>query len=259
MTPSPKPPLFVAHQRSFTAYVRDPATAPAPVDVPAARLRVYRELLYKNVEGSLSACFPVLRSILGDAAWEALVQRFFAQHRCHTPIYRALPGELLRWFDAGGAPELPAFAHELAHYEWIELALTIDPARIEDVAADPRGDLLAGVPVVSPLARVLDYAFPVHRLSPDDAPPDAPATRTHLVVYRDRRDDVRFMEINPLTALLLQRIREQTLPGAQVLDEIARANPRLNAAAVQTGGAAILADLRERDVILGTCRTPSQR
>lgn len=252
MTPSPKSPVFTAQQYAFTAHLRDPAAAPPPVDVPAARMRVYRELLYKNVEGSLSGCYPVLRAILGDAVWEALVQRFFAQHRCHTPIYRALPGELLRWFAAGGASGLPPFAHELAHYEWIELALTIDPARIEDIAADPHGDLLAGIPVVSPLAHVLDCAFPVHRLSTDHAPTVAPATRTHLAVYRDRRDDVRFMELNPLTALLLRQLRDQTRPGVQVLDEIARANPQLDAAAVQAGGAAILADLRERDVILGT-------
>ena len=247
------PLAFTAHQYAFTAYVRDPAAAPPPADVPAARMRVYRELLYKNVEGSLSACYPVLRSILGDAAWEALVQCFFAQHRCHTPIYRELPGELLRWLTAAGDTlDLPPFARELAHYEWIELALTIDPARIEDVAADPHGDLLAGIPVVSPLAHVLDYAFPVHRLSPDQAPTDAPAARTHLAVYRDRRDDVRFMELNPLTALLLQQLRDQTRPGVQVLDAIAHANPKLDAATVQAGGAAILADLRERDVILGT-------
>lgn len=253
MAPSPKPPLFVAHQRSFIAYVRDPATASPPADVPSARMRVYRELLYKNVDGSLSACFPVLKSILGQARWDELVQRFFAEHRCHTPIYRELPGELLRWVTAAGdALDLPPFARELAHYEWIELALAIDPARIEDAAADPHGDLLAGIPVVSPLARVLDYAFPVHWLSPAHAPTIAPATRTHLAVYRDRRDDVRFMELNPLTALLLQRLGEQTLSGAQVLDDIARADPLLDAAAVQAGGAAMLNDLRARDVILGT-------
>lgn len=253
MTPSPKPPLFVAHQRSFIAYVRNPATAPPPADVPSARMRVYRELLYKNVDGSLSACFPVLKSILGQARWDDLVQRFFAEHRCHTPIYRELPGELLRWFDSAGATlDVPSFARELAHYEWIELALTIDPARIDDVAVDRHGDLLAGIPAMSPLVRVLDYAFPVHRLSADYAPTVAPAGRTHLLVYRDRRDDVRFMELNPLTALLLQRMRDHARTGAQMLVEIAQADPGLDAAAVQAGGAEVLNDMRARDVVLGT-------
>ena len=253
MTPLPKPPAFSAHQRIFTAHVRDPSAAPAPADVVPARMRVYRELLYKNVDGSLSACFPVLKSILGATAWDDMVRQFFAQHRCRTPIYRELPGELLSWFDAArDALKLPPFARELAHYEWIELALTIDPARIEDVAADPNGDLLAGIPVVSPLARMLDYAFPVHRLAADYAPTAAPAERTHLVVYRDRRDAVRFMELNPLTALLLQRLRDHAGTGSEALAGIARAHPQLDAAAVHAGGAAILKDLLSRDVLLGT-------
>ena len=252
MTPSPKPPAFTAHQRRFTAYVRDPERAPPPADVVPARMQVYRELLYKNIDGSLSACFPVLKSILGEAAWDAMVQRFFAEHRCHTPIYRELPGELLSWFEAAGATlDLPPFARELAHYEWIELALTIDPARIEDVAVDPHGDLLAGVPVVSPLARVLGYAYPVHKLSPDYTPTVAPASRTHLAVYRDRNEVVRFMELNPLTALLLQQLRDQNSTGDAVLMRIARAN-KLDVHAARAGAAAILNDLRARDVILGT-------
>lgn len=252
MTPSPKPPAFVAHQRRFTAYVREPDQAPPPADVSLARMQVYRELLYKNVDGSLSACFPVLKSILGHAAWERMVQRFFAEYRCHTPIYRELPGELLSWFGAASDTlDLPPFARELAHYEWIELALTIDPARIEDVAADPHGELLAGIPVVSPLTRVLAYAFPVHKLSPDYVPTAAPATSTHLAVYRDRNDAVRFMELNPLTALLLQQLRDQNSTGEEVLARIADDN-KLDADAVRAGGVAILNDLRTRDVILGT-------
>lgn len=252
MTPSPKPPAFTAHQRRFTAYVRDPGQAPSPADVPPGRMHVYRELLYKNVDGSLSACFPVLKSILGEAAWDTMVQRFFAEHRCHTPIYRELPGELLSWFEAAGDTlNVPPFAPELAHYEWIELALTIDPARIEDVAADAHGDLLAGMPVVSPLARVLAYAFPVHKLSPDHAPTAAPATPTHLAVYRDRSDAVRFMELNPLTALLLRQLQDRDGTGEEVLLRIAR-DSKLDADVVRSGGVAILNDLRARDVILGT-------
>ena len=159
---------------------------------------------------------------------------------------------MLSWFETvSDTLKVPPFARELAHSEWIELALTIDPARIEDVAADPHGDLLAGIPVVSPLARVLAYAFPVHKLSPDYAPPAAPATPTHLAVYRDRTDAVRFMELNPLTALLLQQLRDRDGTGEQVLNRIAHDN-KLNADVVRAGGIAILNDLRARDVILGT-------
>lgn len=253
MAPSPNPPRFIAQQRAFTAYLRDPAAAPPPADVAARRMQVYRELLYNNVDNSLSACFPVLKAILGEARWDETVARFFAQHRCRTPIYRRLPAEFLDWLAlAADARALPPFARELAHYEWIELALTIDPARVDAIAVDPRGDLLAGVPVLNPVVRALEYAFPVHRLCADYAPNEPPPTRTHLLVYRNRRDDVRFTEINALTAQLLDRLRDATVTGDVALDAIAAANPSLDRAVVRAGGAAILNDMRARDVVLGT-------
>jgi len=91
-----KEPNFIARQYAFTAFVRDPMNAPAPADVPRARLQVYRELFHKNIDNSLSACFPVLKAILGDE-WDPLVQDFFARHRAHTPIYRKLPREFLAY------------------------------------------------------------------------------------------------------------------------------------------------------------------
>jgi hypothetical protein len=47
--------------------------------------------------------------------------------------------------------------HELAHYEWVELALQI--ADDDLPPHDPDGDLLAGKPVPSPLAWALAYCL----------------------------------------------------------------------------------------------------
>jgi len=245
-----KEPNFIARQYAFTAFVRDPMNAPAPADVPRARLQVYRELFHKNIDNSLSACFPVLKAILGDE-WDPLVQDFFARHRAHTPIYRKLPREFLAYLDARDVSGYPTFLRELAHYEWIELDLTLDAADFADVAADPRADLLTGIPVVSPLARILEYTFPVHRLAPDFAPTAAPDARTHLIVYRDRADHVGFFEINALTAVLLGILREEPCTGAEALAHIA-AHAQLDAETVRAFGAELLADLRQRDVIVGS-------
>ncbi len=250
-------PDFVARQYAFTAYLRDPCAAPPPADVPPARLQVYRELVYKNIDGCLSACFPVVKSILGQERWDTLVQDFLARHRCITPIYRELPGELLRYLDAHHAPmgNEPAFLRELAHYEWVELMLILDPADADEVDADRDGNLLTGVPVLSPLARVLTYAFPVHRLSPDYAPTTAPGTQTHLVVYRDRQDHIGFLEINPLTAALLGLFgQDPDLTGTQALAKMVATCPHPDPQAVFNGGAQTLHMLRCKDVILGTRR-----
>ena len=73
--------------------------------------------------------------------------------------------------DAGDPPWLA----ELAHYEWVELALQIAERR-RLPPHDPDGDLLDGVPVLSPLAWPLAYRWPVHRIGPDSSP-SAPPTR----------------------------------------------------------------------------------
>ena len=117
---------------------------------------------------------------------------------------------------------------------------------------DPEGDLLAGVPVLSPLAWPLAYRFPVQRISPNDKPHQAPEEPTYLVVYRDRRDEVGFIELNPVAARLLERIAEERdKSGRELLDDIAKELQHRNPEAVIDGGLEIMAQLRAKDVLLG--------
>ena len=74
---------------------------------------------------------------------------------------------------------------ELAHYEWVELALSIDEREPDPASVDPRGDLLDGRPEISPLVWSVQYRFPVHRISPENQPSEPPQSPTHLVIYRN--------------------------------------------------------------------------
>ena len=166
-------------QRRFAAHLRDPATAPAPDGIEDRRLQVYRELFFDNMSSSLGGTFPVLRAILGTERWTTLVRDFYRDYRCQTPLFLEIPREFVEYLgDAREArPNDPPFLYELAHYEWVELALAIDEHDLAALAADPGGDLLAGVPVLSPLAWPLAYRFPVHRLGPDFQPAEARPSR----------------------------------------------------------------------------------
>jgi uncharacterized protein len=75
-----------------------------------------------------------------------------------------------------------------------------------------------------------------------------------LVVYRNRADDVKFMEINPITARLLQLIEETPDAGAKLLQRIAEEIRHPQPQAVIAEGKEIFASLRRRDIILGTRR-----
>jgi hypothetical protein len=257
-TPSPyERPRFQQRQFEFTEHLRNPDTAPPPGDVEQRRMALYRELLYNNVEGFLAKGFPVVRAITRDDAWHELVGEFFAHHRSTSPLFRKIPEEFLHYLvvERGARPDDPPFLAELAHYEWVEIALALADEEIETEGVDAHGDLLEGVPVLSPLAWTMGYRYPVHRIGPDFQP-DAEGP-TFLLVYRDRHDEVGFLELNPVTARLVELLGESPgSTGRQLMERIAAEIDHPDLAVVVGGGAAVLEDLRRRDVVLGSVARP---
>jgi len=244
-----------ALQYRFTAHLRDPARAPIPLGIEDRRMGVYRELVYANMESFISSNFPVIRTLYDDAQWESLAREFLREHRCHTPLFPEFGREFLRWLETRqeqGRGD-PPWLLELAHYEWAELALSLDEANIDALAHDPDGDPLHAIPVMSPLACVLAYRFPVHRISPDFRPAEAPAEPTLLLLVRGRDDAVRFHEINALSALLVERLQQNTqASGSECLDALLTDYDAKTAANLRAAGAAMLHELKEREAILGT-------
>jgi hypothetical protein len=251
-----KRPAFQRIQYRFAAHLRDPAKHKAPAGIEPRRMKIYAELFYNNVEGFLANAFPVLRRITPDARWHALVREYFARHRSQEPLFHRVAAEFLKYLEQRGIRKGDwPFLRELAHYEWVELALSVAEDELTPELADPNGDLLAGTPVVSPLAWSMAYRFPVHRIGPDFLPAEPGREPTWLIVYRTRQDAVKFMEANAVTARLLELLQggRRASGGAQ-LARIARELKHPQPEAVVAQGAAILAGLRERDIILGTRR-----
>lgn len=242
-------------QKAFARHIRDPEHAEAPGGVEDRRMAVYREIFYNNIQGFLASNFPVIRELLDDRRWHALCRDFFAGHHSHTPLFPELPREFLRYLQdhREAREDDPPFLLELAHYEWVELALMVDDHEIDQVPARPDGDLLHGVPVASPLAWMLAYDFPVHRIRPDYQPEEPPADSTYLVVYRDSDDDVRFLELNSVSARLLRLLKEDAgRTGLECLEAIAGELGHSGPSTVVRAGRQVLEDLRQRDILLGT-------
>lgn len=245
---------FQHYQRAFTAHIRDPRGAGRPKGVPARRMKVYNELLYNNLEGFLLACFPVCRKILGKRRWDRLVRAFFRDHASHTPYFRQIPEEFLKYLQEAWAPapDYPAFLPELAHYEWVELELDTSDRDADLPPHDPDGDLLAGGPLLNPVLRVLAYRWPVHRLSPRFKPAEPPGEPTFTLAFRDGEHQVRFTLINSATARLLNLFQKNPgLTGAQAIAGLEE-EMSLPTGALRGHGAALLADLRAQGAILGT-------
>jgi len=245
---------FQHYQQAFTARIRDPKAHARPKGAPAKRMKVYEELLYNNLEGFLLACFPVCRKILGVRRWNRLVRGFFRDHTNHTPYFRQIPEEFLKYLqDEWVCPEgYPAFLPELAHYEWVELALDTSDRDRDVPPHDPRGDLLAGQPLANPVLRVLAYRWPVQRLSPRYKPAEPPADPTFLVAWRDQDLAVRFSVMNPATARLLVLIQEsEGQTGRQILQALAGEMGHPDAVALERFGADQMATWIEQGILLG--------
>jgi hypothetical protein len=243
--------------RELAAWIRDPERAPAPAGIEPLRLKAYADLFFNNLEGLLAGAFPVLRSTLGDTAWEALVRDFLREHPARTPLFTGIADELLVYLDARAAQGRgdPPWVPELAHYEWVELALQLDDADVAGIPHDRAGDLLAGVPVRSPLAWPLAYAWPVHRIGPS-AVPEIPTTPTLLLLRRRQDGTIGFNELSPLTFRLLQRIDE--LPeatGIEHLRALADEAAARDVDAFLVQGATTLESLRRDGTLLGARST----
>jgi hypothetical protein len=241
-------------QRRFAAHLRDPATAPAPEGVDDRRLQAYRELFFNNVSGLLAGVFPRLHEWLRGERWHRLVREFYRDHHCRTPLYLEIPREFVDYLadERGACPDDLPFLYELAHYEWVELALAIDECELATVAADRSGDLLDGIPVLSPLAWPLAYRFPVHALAPGNPPGAPPAEPSFYIARRDRDDAVGFIHVNAATLRLVERLQQDPdLTGAAHLEALADELPTLERSAVLAGGAAALREMLDADVVLG--------
>ena len=247
-------PTFKQVQYAFTRHVRNPAKYPRPDGIEARRMQIYNDLLFNNVEDFMSSGFPVLRTITSDEKWMRILRDYFEHHNAGTPLFPEMRREFLKYLEHEriNEPDDYPFMLELAHYEWVELALNISDQEIDLQGIDTETDLLDAVPVLSPLAWPLSYQYAVHRIGPDYLPEQPGEQPTYLVVYRDLNDEVHFLELNPVTAHLLQLIsQDEQQTSRQMLTSIADQLQHPDPEVVIQGGLQILNDLKNRNVILG--------
>ena len=252
------PVSFKEKQYAFAAHLRDPENVDAPEGIEARRIAIYRNLFFNNLRSLLARFFPVLRKIHADAQWNRFIRGFMRHHQAQTPYFLELPQEFLAFLQNEYKPredDYP-FLLELAHYEYAELALSISEDEIPRDGIDPDGDLLSGMPVKSPLAWAFAYRFPVHRISPDFLPEQPGEQPVYLALYRDSDDQVGFLELNAVTAALLDAIeKSDDLTGESILRQLAADIDYPDADALVQHGAAALQEMRQLEILAGTRKT----
>ena len=255
-------PDFAEVQKTFTAHMRDPVLNPGPADIEDRRLQIYRDLVFNNIESLIAGSFPVLKTISPAANWPLLLRAFVRDHIAHTPHFPKMPQEFLMFLqqkeqeDPDFSFAFP-FTMELAHYEWLELAIDLDTRIITHNPESSAETFLDQCPVINPISTIVGFSWPVHEIGPDFLPNKAPELPTYIVVYRNSELQTGFMELNPLAAMLIEKISANTnQTGKEVLQQISSDIGHANPSVVIQGGCELMYDMAAKHILLGV--TPKQ-
>ena len=248
-------PEFQQKQYAFAAHIRDPENNPAPSGVEDRRMAIYRELFFNNLHNLLGSTFPVIKKLHKRDKFRSLIRAFMIRHQAQTPYFLEIPREFLAFLQDEYElqdDDFP-FLIELAHYEWVELALSVSEETNDGRNADPEGDLLEGIPLSSVLVWSFTYQYPVHRISADYLPTEPGEAPTFLAVCRKANDDMDFMELNPVTARLLEMIEaNEQASGRELLLRLADEINYPDGDTLVQHGAQAMQQMRQAEILLGT-------
>lgn len=243
---------FQQTQAQFSAHLRNPASNAAPEGIEPRRLKIYQDLFFNNVRGFVEQAFPVLGSIWGEEQFLREVETFWQSHSCESPYFIHISRSFLDYLvnERQAQPDDPAFLLELAHYEWVELDVSVRRHEQLDrpITAEQINDTL--VLQLSDLAWPLQYQYPVHQIRADYQPEGPLPHGVFLVVYRDAHGDVQFLEINAVTAKLLEMLQfEPGISFGTLVLKMAELLPQYTEQQLVTSIAAVVGQLAERGIV----------
>ena len=245
---------FKQVQRQLADHLRDPEHHAPPEGLEDRRLNIYRQLFFKNMLGFISRGFPVLKSLYKADEWSSLVRSFYSCHQCHSPYFTDIAKEFLLYLEKEHVPRPcdPPYLYELAHYEHVELVLSIAEDTNDYTKINPQGDFMSGRPICSSLAQWHGYQWPVHRISPQYKPVESNSERYWIAVCRDSENKVRYMLLNTITTLLLDYLREHpNCSGRDAIVAVAEQHCPNDVEAALENAPQLFRDLQQKGIILG--------
>ncbi len=230
-------------QHEFSSYLRDPKKLQRPLGIPARPTRIYEQLVFNNICGFIDACFPVAKSLFTKTRWRVLCRGFFRDWQSHTPYFSKIPEQFVLYIKANSAAvKAPVYLPDLLHYEWLELE--VDTAEDKAIGSASSRRL-----ALNPSVRYAHYNWPVHRISRAYRP--RKAQDTFLLLYRNADFEVKFLEINEITAQLLDILAAGTTTAKEALKLLAKKLGYANPEALQIHGYVLLADLLKQNILQG--------
>ena len=240
---------LIETQHAFIQHIKNPQVNPFDGDIEDRRLKIYRELFFNNILGFLSSGFPVLESLYSEQQWKVLGRKFFIEHECRSPYFIHISKEFVEYLSS--KYELgefdPVFMCELAHYEWLELDVSV---RQSNQLAKPwDGHSQITQVQMSDLSTLVSYQYPVHQISVDFRPSQTTEV-VYLVIYRDATDEVNFTLVNAVSAHLLNTIKQQSVATVDSLTKtMIEAMPQLEVQQITESLQQVLQQLLKQEIL----------
>jgi len=213
---------------------------------PQGRFQVYRELVTERFVDVLHSVCPVAKSILSEGEWWDLVWDFLKHQPIQNVILRELPWEVSQYLKSHSHPLQGKYPYlgELIEYEFLELRAVFAP---EDTGETPAGKVR-----LNPAHSLAKYRWPVHFISEELSDPEKiPQGEFHLLIWRDPESlDVEFMELNPLSAALIEILKGESASEKALLEKLAKEQEIPVSQEYLSEGATLIAELREKKILL---------
>ena len=186
---------------------------------PRERLDVYRHGYAARLVECLADDYPVLKSALGDEAFDALCRRYIARHPSEAPNLNAYGRHM--------ADVCDGFAADLARLEWAMVEVIHEPSRppmtMGSLAAMPGDSWGSAHLVASPALRMLALRYPANdyfQAVRDGHAPGLPAPQpSATVVYRSGMTVWRMGLTPPMHRVLAALVGGEPLEAALSLAE----------------------------------------
>jgi hypothetical protein len=228
----------------------------APEDVIAIlqappRMAVYRALVRNGLSSVVARLMPRTQARMNatcEGRFNADFARFLHDVAPRTHYLRDVPSEFFEWIKPRWSADahVPRYLVDLGAHELACFALTSAPDAPVPAAV---GEVdLSRPAVLASSMKLVRYGWAVHELPEDPESPAMPERRNvALVGYRDPGHAIRWLELTPLAAHIVERLGAGDPVGAA----IERACAELRAGADVTEVARLLADLGARGILLG--------
>jgi uncharacterized protein len=216
------------------------------------RLAVYRSLVRNGLGSVIERMLPRTRARMNAACggrFDADLATFADEVGPRTHYLRDVPAELFAWAEPRwrADPSVPAYLVDLAAYELAAFAVGASASvRPGDASAEVALDRALAF---AESARLLRFAWAVHELTEQSPDGEPPRRDVQLLAYRDAEHRVRWLELTPLAADVVERLQSGGTLGDAV--QTACAEHGVTPATVLADVARLLADLGARGVVLG--------